>query len=1092
MDDPGTDQPSAPPAGGAAEAAVEAPPVVAVMVVYEPGPWFHEVLDSLAHQDYPNLRLLFLVTGVQPAVMTQIGQRLPDSLMRALEDNPGFGPAANQAIRLVEGAGFFCFLHDDVALDPSTISELVAETYRSNAGIVGPKLVDWDRPGVLQHVGLSADRVGVTLETAEAGELDQEQHDSVRDVFCVPTACLLVRIDLFRALGGFAQDIDFYGDDLDLCWRAHLSGARVLVVPDARVRHRQHLPERRPDLDVLALSERHRLRTALSAPTGFHLVGLSVLHLLYTISGTVVGLVSGRAREVRAMLGAWVWQLIRLPALFTRRRRFQGTRQVSDAEVASLQGVRGSARLRNLRRQRAAEREGRGDRLSELGGDLRQQLGGDDARANVVVWALVLVVLLVGSRELILNSVPQAGELLAWPAGPVVLVREYLGGWWSQGLGGTRPLPTGMGLSAVLGLLTFGANGLPRTLLVVGPLFVGAFGLWRFARAIAPTAAAAGALAVYVAAPLAANSVGTGSLSGLLVYAALPWTIHALARIHAATPFVPPADAQRARRLQLADVVVLGVIAAIVGAFVPVYPAVMVTAALAFALGSLVAGERSGSGRMVLGSLVAALVAAVLNLPWLWDVLPWSVPRWANLGVPSRVPTDLGLPALAAFDFGPNRLAPLALGLTLPLLAALVAARSYRLAWAGRAAVLGVAGLAAAWLVDRGTLPASPWLIPVFLAPYAVALSIGAACFVAGFTHDVRGTTFSWRQPIGVIALVAALVGLVPLVPALVSGRWELVDDERTALLSLLPAPPADARSRVLWVGLPEDVPLPGWPLTDGLVYALADDDAATLRERWRQEPTRAEELVAEDLGLAAGAATDRLGRLLAPMGIRFVLIPVEASGDEDEVLSTDPANTTRPAVLDTLDRQLDLRRVELGDESLVAYENTAWIPVRAVASGPAAEASRQAGAEALIRSDFTGASPALPGPLPTAGEGPVEGEVVLLAEAIDPRWELTVDGETLSRRTAFGWATAWDLSSSGAGAFRYRTAPTRYLLVAVQILLWVLALALIRTWRHGLPFGRWMARRRVAASPAVTVIDLTADPADAGDHLVESSERSP
>ncbi len=65
----------------------------------------------------------------------------------------------------------------------------------------------------------------------------------------------------------------------------------------------------------------------------------------------------------------------------------------------------------------------------------------------------------------------------------------------------------------------------------------------------------------------------------------------------------------------------------------------------------------------------------------------------------------------------------------------------------------------------------------------------------------------------------------------------------------------------------------------------------------------------------------------------------------------------------------------------------------------------------------------------------------------------------------------------AGQGAFRYRTAPTRYALVLAQLLLAVLALILIRTWRHGPPFGRWMARRRVAAIPASTVIDLTADP---------------
>ena len=50
-----------------------------------------------------------------------------------------------------------------------------------------------------------------------------------------PSACLLVRTDLFRALGGFDEGIRSAGDDLDLCWRAHAAGARVLVVPASRL-----------------------------------------------------------------------------------------------------------------------------------------------------------------------------------------------------------------------------------------------------------------------------------------------------------------------------------------------------------------------------------------------------------------------------------------------------------------------------------------------------------------------------------------------------------------------------------------------------------------------------------------------------------------------------------------------------------------------------------------------------------------------------------------------------------------------------------------------------------------------------------------
>ena len=62
---------------------------------------------------------------------------------------------------------------------------MVEEAYRSNAGIVGPKLVDYDHPDVLLEVGMAVDHYGVPFSGIEPGEVDQEQHDAVRDVFFV-------------------------------------------------------------------------------------------------------------------------------------------------------------------------------------------------------------------------------------------------------------------------------------------------------------------------------------------------------------------------------------------------------------------------------------------------------------------------------------------------------------------------------------------------------------------------------------------------------------------------------------------------------------------------------------------------------------------------------------------------------------------------------------------------------------------------------------------------------------------------------------------------------------------------------------------
>ena len=185
------------------------PSVVSVMVVHDPAEWFDETLQSLAAQDYPNLRHLLLVTPMSDEderadFADHIRSVLPDAFVRDLPTNAGFGSAVNEVLRLVEGDnGFFLICHDDVALEPRVVRTLVAEVFRSNAGIVGPKLTDWDQPRLLQHVGLGLDRFGELDPLVEPGEVDQEQHDAVRDVFVLPSACLLVRADLFRSVGGF-------------------------------------------------------------------------------------------------------------------------------------------------------------------------------------------------------------------------------------------------------------------------------------------------------------------------------------------------------------------------------------------------------------------------------------------------------------------------------------------------------------------------------------------------------------------------------------------------------------------------------------------------------------------------------------------------------------------------------------------------------------------------------------------------------------------------------------------------------------------------------------------------------------------------
>ena len=245
-----------------------APPVVAVVVAHDPGPWFEETLASIASQDYGELSVLVLDTGSGAGLAARVAAVLPSAYVRHMGENRGFGATVNQVRTMVDGAAYYLVCHDDVALDADAVHLMVEEAFRSNAGVVSPKVVSWDDPQLLVHVGMNVDKGGSVVERVQPHEIDHGQHDAVRDVFVAPGGCTLIRADLFDELDGFDPSIVAMGEDLDLCWRAQVVGARILVAPEARVRHLEELASGAGALDPAVLAGAVPAAAGTDAPAG--------------------------------------------------------------------------------------------------------------------------------------------------------------------------------------------------------------------------------------------------------------------------------------------------------------------------------------------------------------------------------------------------------------------------------------------------------------------------------------------------------------------------------------------------------------------------------------------------------------------------------------------------------------------------------------------------------------------------------------------------------------------------------------------------------------------------------------------------------
>jgi GT2 family glycosyltransferase len=1016
------------------------PPVVVVVVSRDPAPErLDALLAALSEQDYPNYRVLVVDAASERDPTAAVARAMPDARVLRLADDDGYGASANRVLDFVEGAELFVFSHDDVLPESDTISTLVAVAREYDAGIVGPKLVAWSDPGRLLQVGMASDRIGTQLPFVEPGELDQAQHDGLREVFVVPGAFTLVRADLFERIGGFDEAVSFVNDDLSLSWRARLAGARVLVTSDARVGHAEAMHERVDRRERQRWGDRHRLRALFMCTGGPRLPLALGQAALLTIGQVVAALVTGRGGRAADAVAAWWWNLRRLRSLLVARRHVRRVRVVGDRQVRKAQ-VRGIVGPRL--------------QLRRMGGEARapDPLPADEddpsawTTAAVAVCLALAGVLAFGSRHLLTRAVPAVGELVPFGDRPGEMVAEWASGWRHVGLGEATAAPTGLGVLGALVGLAGDAVGLLRTALTLGMLPLGVVGASRLARPLGLRRAQVAAAVAYAVVPVPYNALVGGRWGALVAYAGAPWLIARLAAATGAAPFAPDHERWAPPRHPLAQhVVAVGVTTAAVGLVVPGAPALLLTLAAGLAVGSLVVTEARGLRRLAVAAVGGAAVALVLHLPTTLDLV-FSTDRidaWLGLDRTG----ELSALDLLRFGTGPFGSAPLGFGVAVAALLPLVVGRAWRLGWGARAWGVAVACWGVVLVQQQGWLGLPLPHADVLLAPAAAGLALAVALGFVAVEQDVKGRSrrFGPRRAAVALAGLALLGAAAPVVAASFDGWWRMPRGDFAGVLGNVADDVAEDPSRVLWVGDPDVLPGgPGWAWRDGLTYATSLEGTRQVRDLWPGHPDGATPRLGEALDLAADGRTTRLGRLLAPMAVQYVAVPLRPAPSP----YAEPAGADTDALVEALGSQLDLEQVRV-DEGVALFRNRAFAPARALlATDDGFDAATPAEAQGV---DLSGAAAVLPGHDGMGFTGTLPPDQhVLVGSTASGRWRLEAGGEGLDRRTAFGWANAYRTGAGGEASLTYESSSWYRLALLAQGALWALALVVVARMRFG------------------------------------------
>lgn len=237
----------------------------------------------------------------------------------------GFSEANNLGARWAaerwRGPRLLFFVNNDALVAPDAVARLAAALADDpKRGIVGPRLMLWGGEGLLNSLGLNITLTGQAWD--EGIGLPWEEYRGVaaaRTVLAVTGAALMVRAQVLRRLGGWAELYDYYCEDLDLCLRARSHGLEVVCVTDAVVEHAISATAARGSSFKVELSWRNRFLLLLA-----HWPAALLLRQAPRLAWSEGRLYLrrrrlGAAEDARRQRDSWVGALRRLPAALRQR-----------------------------------------------------------------------------------------------------------------------------------------------------------------------------------------------------------------------------------------------------------------------------------------------------------------------------------------------------------------------------------------------------------------------------------------------------------------------------------------------------------------------------------------------------------------------------------------------------------------------------------------------------------------------------------------------------------------------------------------------------------------------------------------------------
>ena len=187
----------------------------------------------ISKTSYPNYEIVMVQVGDRE----EIDGAATDFRVLHFPDAVNGSAAKNSAVAQTDGP-WLVFLQDNVEpIDPDWLTIMCEHVQRAEIGAVGPRLINPN--GKIEHAGLV---LGVNGIAQSAFHDFPAEHPGVnrqlrmtRNCSAITGACVLMRREVFQAIGGFDETLPEEFAQIDLCLKIRRSGYLIVYTPLAKL-----------------------------------------------------------------------------------------------------------------------------------------------------------------------------------------------------------------------------------------------------------------------------------------------------------------------------------------------------------------------------------------------------------------------------------------------------------------------------------------------------------------------------------------------------------------------------------------------------------------------------------------------------------------------------------------------------------------------------------------------------------------------------------------------------------------------------------------------------------------------------------------